>query len=110
MPLGINSNVHVPGTNQPDSLEIKLEHIFLNRGVYIDSTVMFFKVTRTYFHQTATPYYDTIELTSNTGYVYYNTENNYFYVSPDTLIIHETHEVPGPYQLLAYGYYGSPIP
>lgn len=106
-PAGALAYVNIPGTYIKDSLKIELEHVFLNRGPYIDSTVMFFKMTRTYYHENI-PKETIIQLTDSSGYFKYVSSNDYFYASPDTLIMYSYYY--GKYNYLRYSYYGSPIP
>ena len=59
-------------TNQwNDSLRVTVEHVFLNKGTYYDSTVMWFKLTKK-FKSVSTPYYQYLEMRTGNIFVQNN--------------------------------------
>lgn len=54
-----------------DSLRITVEQVFLNKGSYYDSTVMWFKLTKQY-KSLNTPYYEYLEMRAGNTFVQNN--------------------------------------
>jgi len=59
-------------TNQSsDSLRITVEHVFLNKGSYYDSTVMWFKLTKKY-KSVNSPYFEYLQMREGNTFVQSN--------------------------------------
>ncbi len=52
-----------------DTFEYHVQHVFLNKGEYIDSTVMFFHIWGFYQTQPLNIFHDTISINNENGFV-----------------------------------------